>query len=57
MWKYDPRCRVWEGSNTGDCGHVTQGAVLGSGVTMDIMEMRPQVQSLGKGVRLETVDM
>ena len=39
LWKHDPRCRVWEGGNAGDCGHVTLGAGLGRDVIMEIMEV------------------
>ena len=28
-WTYDPRYMVWEGNNTGECGHVTPGIESG----------------------------
>ena len=45
------------GGHPRDCGHVTPGTGLGRRVTLEIVDMRPQVQGLGEGVTLETVDM
>ena len=41
----------------GDFRHVTPGTGLGRRVTLETVDMRPQVQGLGVRVTLETVDM
>ena len=52
----DTRYSIWAGNHPGFCGSMTTGIGSGRVVTLETGRVT-QVQCLGKGITLETVDM
>ena len=54
---FDPGEGCLKGGHLGDCQHVTAGAGSVRGATLETADIGPQVQSLGWGVTVDTVEV